>query len=45
MEGRAVGVAEEGMEAVAGIINQSSMMFSVDCKIWKWRESLCGERS
>jgi hypothetical protein len=29
VEDRAVGAAEEGMEAVAGITNQSSVMFLV----------------
>jgi hypothetical protein len=44
VERRAVAVAEDRV-AVAGIINQSSVMFLVACKIWKWREAICGERS
>ena len=38
-------VAEDRVAAVAGIINQSSVMFLVARKIWKWREVICGERS
>ncbi|MGB9486137.1 MAG: hypothetical protein WCD04_08525, partial [Terriglobia bacterium] len=45
VEQRAGAVAEEHVAAVVGIINQSSVMFLVDCKIWKWREAICGERS
>jgi hypothetical protein len=33
----AVVVAEEHVEAVAGVINQSSVMFLLGCKTWKWR--------
>ena len=36
--------AEEEHVAVVGIINQSSVMFLVARKIWKWREAICGER-
>jgi hypothetical protein len=39
-----VAVAAE-QRAVAGVGNRSFVMFSVDCKIWKWREAICGERS
>ena len=37
-------VAEEHVAAV-GVINQRFVMFLVDCKIWKWREAICGEPS
>jgi len=42
-EQRAVAVAEEHVAAGAG--NRSFVMFLVASKIWKWRESICGERS
>jgi hypothetical protein len=45
VEQRAVAVAEEHVAAVVGVINQSFVMFLVDCKTWKWREAICGERS
>jgi len=41
----AVAEGEHRVAEVVGIINQSFVMFSVDCKIWKWREAICGERS
>jgi hypothetical protein len=38
-------VAEEHVAAVVGVIDQRFVMFLVDCKTWKWREAICGERS
>ncbi len=46
VEHRGAAEAEDRVAAaVAGIINQSSVMFLVARKIWKWREAICGERS
>jgi len=46
VEHRVAAVAADRMVAAvaAGIINQSSALFSVARKIWKWRDSICGER-
>jgi hypothetical protein len=41
----AVAAVAEDRVAVVGVINQSSVMFLVACKFWKWREAICGERS
>jgi hypothetical protein len=47
-ENRTVAVVEgeDRVAAVAAdVINRSSVMFLVACKIWKWGEAICGERS
>jgi hypothetical protein len=44
-EQRMAGEVEHRMVVGAGIINQSSVMFLMVVKIWKWREAICGERS
>jgi hypothetical protein len=45
-EGVAVVEAEDRVAVVAaGVINPSPIAFLTDCKIWKWREAICGERS
>jgi hypothetical protein len=41
----AAAVAADLVAAVAGVISQSSVMFLVACKIRKWREAICGERT
>jgi hypothetical protein len=38
-------VAEQHVEAVAGVTNRGFVVFPVVCKIRKWRKVICGERS
>jgi len=45
VEDPAVAAEEDRVAAGAGIINQSSVMFLMVRKIWKWREAICGQRS
>jgi phage head maturation protease len=44
VEDRTVAAEDPVAVVAAGIIKQSSVMFLVARKIWKWREAICGER-